>query len=75
MRQWLKEKRTNQGFTQEDVAELAGVARTTYAMIEQGERDPSVSTAKKIAQTLNFKWTIFFDDSVRESCSFSKEVS
>jgi putative transcriptional regulator len=75
MRRWLKEKRMIQGLTQEDVAESAGIARTTYAMIEQGERDPSVSTAKNIAKTLKFKWTNFFDDKLHDSCIRSKEVS
>ena len=62
-----------QGLTQEDVAESAGIARTTYAMIEQGERDPSVLTAKKIAKTLKFKWTNFFDEKLRDTCTDQKK--
>lgn len=78
MRQWLKQKRQPAGLTQEKVADKAGIARTTYAMIEQGERDPSVQVAKKIAYVLNFKWTLFFEDEIHVSCKKQnpcKEVS
>ena len=34
----LLELRTKHGLTQEDLSELLGVARTTYAMYEQGKR-------------------------------------
>lgn len=67
MREWLKSKRLEAGLTQEEVAEKAGIARTTYAMIEQGERDPSVSVAAKIAGALKFKWTVFFEGKVHET--------
>lgn len=68
MREWLKDKRLKEDLTQEKVAEMAGVARTSYAMYEQGERDPSVNAAKNIASVLNFNWTLFFEDKVHESC-------
>ncbi|MDE0581516.1 helix-turn-helix domain-containing protein [Planococcus sp. A6] len=74
MRKWLKDQRINLGFTQEEVAEKAGIARTTYAMIEQGERSPSVIVAKKIAQSLEFQWTIFFEKEVHESRSEKRVV-
>lgn len=66
MRDWLKEKRTKSKMTQEQVAMKVGVARTTYAMYEQGERDPSVGVAVKIGEVLRFKWTLFFEDKVHE---------
>lgn len=64
MRIWLKEKRLEANLTQKKAAKLVGVARTTYAMYEQGERNPSVGVAKRIADTLDFKWTLFFEDEV-----------
>lgn len=67
MREWLESKRKEKNLTQEQVAELSSVARTTYAMIEQGKRDPSVKVAKSIAETLNFNWAIFFDDKLHET--------
>ncbi|MDM5217302.1 helix-turn-helix transcriptional regulator [Bacillus velezensis] len=64
-RNWLKHIRLSKGLTQKEVANKANIARTTYASIEQGERNARVPTAKAIANVLDFKWTLFFDDSVR----------
>ncbi|EAC4797929.1 helix-turn-helix transcriptional regulator [Listeria monocytogenes] len=67
MKSWLKELREQKAYTQEEVAKKAGVERTTYASIEQGRRNPSVSKAIRIASVLDFDWTIFFDEKLRES--------
>jgi len=75
MRGWLKEKRLKRGLTQEQLAEKVGIARTTYAMYEQGERDPRVGIAVKIGDTLKFKWPLFFEDKVHEMRSSNKIVS
>lgn len=64
-RRWLLDIRKSLNLTQEQVASKAGIARTTFASIEKGERNPSVSNAKKIANVLNFNWTIFFEEKVR----------
>ncbi|AVU84843.1 helix-turn-helix transcriptional regulator [Listeria monocytogenes] len=67
MKSWLKELREQKAYTQEEVAKKAGIERTTYASIEQGRRNPSVSKAIRIASVLDFDWTIFFDEKLRES--------
>jgi putative transcriptional regulator len=67
MREWLVSKRNKLGLTQAEVATKAGIARTTYAMIETGERNATVVNAKKIADVLQFKWTLFFDDESHDS--------
>jgi putative transcriptional regulator len=74
MRDWLKEKRLKRGLTQEQLAEMVGIARTTYAMYEQGERDPSVGVAIKIGDTLKFNWPLFFEDKVHEMRSKKQVV-
>jgi putative transcriptional regulator len=61
-RDWLVNRRGH--LTQEDVARLAGIARSTYALIETGKRDPSVRLAKKIAKALKFEWAVFFGDKI-----------
>ncbi|SDC68973.1 Helix-turn-helix [Paenibacillus sp. UNCCL117] len=66
-REWLVNKRNAAGLTQKEVADAAGLARTTFASIEQGERVPSVPTAKKIASVMEFDWTLFFRDQVHET--------
>lgn len=68
MRSWLEEKRLEKGLTQEQTAILSDIARTTYAMIEQGKRNPSVKVAKQISNVLDFNWTLFFEDKLHESC-------
>ncbi|SFP17390.1 helix-turn-helix transcriptional regulator [Salibacterium halotolerans] len=69
MRNWLLYKRSEMGLTQSEVAEKANMNRSTYSMIELGERNASVSNAKKISKVLGFNWTIFFEDESHESCS------
>lgn len=48
----LREMRTRQRLRQEDVAEQAGIARTTYAGYEQGRKEPDHETLIRIAQVL-----------------------
>jgi DNA-binding XRE family transcriptional regulator len=60
--EWLAKVRIELGMTQEEVASKAEIARTTYAMIEQGKRQPSVVVSKKISEVLNLSWTKFFED-------------
>ncbi|MFF2449323.1 helix-turn-helix transcriptional regulator [Neobacillus sp. NPDC058068] len=62
MRNWLAKARKQKMLTHQKVADLAGVKRQYYGMIENGERTPSVGTAKKIAGILEVEWTLFFDE-------------
>lgn len=62
MRMWLKEIRESRKMSQENVAENVGIiSRCHYTNIENGDRDPSVPVAKKIAGILCFDWTRFYD--------------
>lgn len=56
---WLVELRGNR--SQASVAKDAGVTQQYYSLVESGKRSPSVPTAKKIAATLGFDWTRFFE--------------
>ena len=49
----LKEAREKRGMTQKEVADIIGVAKSTYSLYESGNREPNVQTIKKIADTLN----------------------
>ncbi|MFB5193174.1 helix-turn-helix domain-containing protein [Alicyclobacillus fastidiosus] len=49
----LTELRRNQGWTQEDVANLLGIARTTYAMYEQSRREPELKTICMLGDLYN----------------------
>ena len=51
-------------------AKEIGIAKTTYSSYEQGYRNPTVQTAKKMAKILQVPWTIFFDEEVLETYDF-----
>ncbi len=57
--QLMREKREENSLTQEQLAALVGVDRTTITKIENGNR-PSIDNARKIAEVLGFDWTLFF---------------
>ena len=62
LRIWLKEIREKKGINQQQLAEIVGTSREYITMIENGQRNPSVNVAKKIAEIFNIEWTLFFDN-------------
>ena len=56
----LKEARLAKGYTQEQIAEKIGVAKSTYTGYEKGNREPNVNTIGKLMSELhvdaNFLW-------------------
>lgn len=48
----LKKARLERGYSQKEVAENIGVAKSTYSLYESGNREPNVETIKKIADFL-----------------------
>ena len=67
MRNKLIELREQKGLTQEEVAEIVGISRSFYSLIESGLRNPTYGLAKKIAHFFNEDIeNLFFDlDSFR----------
>lgn len=49
----LRTARERKGFSQKEMAERIGVAKSTYSLYESGNREPNVQTIKKIADALN----------------------
>ncbi len=62
MRVWLKTIRCEQGRTQRDVADAAGIRQAAYCNIENGRRRPRPDVAKRIGRSLSFSWTRFYDE-------------
>lgn len=60
-REWLIEFRRAKGLSQQEVAKLCDITQQAYASYESGTKRPSPETAQKIAKTLNFKWTKFYE--------------
>ena len=48
----LKEARLKSGYSQKEVADKIGVAKSTYSLYESGNREPNVDTIKKISDIL-----------------------
>lgn len=61
MRDWFISMRKEKNMTQEEIAEKVGVTRQLISSIENGNTNPSVSTAKKIASALGFDWQRFYE--------------
>jgi transcriptional regulator with XRE-family HTH domain len=61
MRDWLITIRKKQGLSQKEVSERIGVSQPSYCTIERGVTNPSVDTAKRIAEILGFDWTRFYE--------------
>ena len=59
---WLKEIREQKNLTMLQVSHECKIAESYYCQIENGNRNPSVETAKKIADVLGFEWTQFYED-------------
>lgn len=58
----VREARKLLNMTQKEVCNKADISEAFYSMIENGERRPSVKTAKKIARVLGFDWTLMYQD-------------
>ena len=63
-RKWLVKYRGE--LTQQQVSDMAKLSRSYYTEIETGDKNPSVETAKRIAEVLDFDWTLFFKGPCRE---------
>ena len=57
----MKAKRKEQKLTQSELGQICGIAQRTVAAYEAGQRRPSPEVARKIARTLGFPWTDFFE--------------
>jgi len=52
MREKLKQRRLELGFTQEEIAKQANIDRSTYTNIELGHKNPSFALALKLKKIL-----------------------
>ena len=56
--QYIRQERRR--LTQAELAEKSGVSQSTIAQIENGKKDPSISTLKKIAVALDVHLAVLF---------------
>ena len=60
----LRKIREERGFSQRELAQLAGISTNAISLIERDENSPSVATLQNLATALNVKMSYFFDDHV-----------
>ena len=70
----LREARKLSGMMQKEVAEKVGIARSTYALYETGERSPDVEVVKKLATVLNVSGDYLIGNEVRKYPTFFDEM-
>ena len=49
----IRLERTKRSISQEGLADMAGIARSTMGIVERGEQSPSIQTIAKVANALN----------------------
>ncbi len=62
----IKEMRTEQNLTLQQVADMAGCSAAYVSQIENDKASPSIATLKRIAKVLNARIVDFFVDEIRE---------
>jgi len=65
-REWLIRKRKEKGLSQEELGQLCDTTQMMISNIENGIRRPSTKLAQKLANVLDFKWTVFYEKDCRE---------
>lgn len=67
IRHWLIQVRHDSGMTFNEISKRVGVTPQCLYWWEIGIRNPSPKMAKKVAETLNFDWTRFYEETSKES--------
>lgn len=62
MRGNIRLLRLDRGLTMKQISNELDISESYYSLIENGERRPSVSVAKRIGAVLGFDWTKFFEE-------------
>ncbi len=64
MKTRMKELRSEQGLTQEELARMVGVRRETIVFLEKGKYNPSLRLAHNVAKVLksNIEEVFIFED-------------
>lgn len=56
--------RKGKGLTQEQLANIAGIQRSYYGLVETGHRNPTLKVAVKIAEALDSNLETLFPDEI-----------
>lgn len=70
----LKEARIKSNYTQDQLAEILGIGKSTLSGYENGNREPTISTIAKIIDTLNIDANFLYQDEVLSTNEVSYEI-
>lgn len=75
-RECLIKARKKLGLTQEYVAKMSGIQRSYYGLIENGQRNPTLSIAKNISKSLCEPIEALFPDEIffANKCYNKKQI-
>jgi Predicted transcriptional regulators len=73
MKNYFKDLREKNGFTQEEIAQKIGVSRPTYMQIEKGEKDLEIEQAKKMAALFGLEFCDFIDK--KEPAKYAVDIT
>ena len=71
----LKRARLNMDYTQQQVADLMGITKSTYCGYETGKRQPDVAKIKQLARILNTSGDILLEIDLNQEPSFENVTS
>ena len=66
----LKKARLNMNYTQQQVADLMGITKSTYCGYETGKRQPDVAKLKQLARILNTSGDVLLETGFEPEPSF-----
>ena len=69
----MKQRRTELGFKQADLAQMVGVARQTISLIESGEFNPSIKLCVAICRALKVTLNDLFWEEIEEKEEAEKD--
>lgn len=74
-RETLVRARKGKGMTQDQLAKAAGIQRSYYGLIENGQRNPTLMVATSISEALDENLEILFPNEVffANKCYISKQ--
>lgn len=71
----LKKARLNIGYTQQQVADLMGITKSTYCGYEIGKRQPDVAKIKQLACILNTSGDVLLETGFGQEPSFENATT
>jgi len=73
--QRLQDLRKRNGYTQEELAKTLNITRSSLAMYEQGQREPSMETQEMFADFFNVTLDYLFGHSTKSLADQLREIS